>query len=126
MIVYLYDYTSYHFHYIFSGSGIKSPPMAQYSLGGDIFEVEVPPKSFYPAQFYLPESRYVKFNVSVVDYAVAGIYGRRNVPPTHVQYGFFQVADGNRLARSKRAIREVKCYPLTIFSLGNLRQCSIL
>ena len=81
--------------------------MAQYALGADVLDVEVPPKSFYPAQFYLPESRYVRFNVSVPDYAVAGIYGRRNVPPTHVQYGFFQVADGNRLARTKRSNRNV-------------------
>ncbi|CAG5114545.1 unnamed protein product, partial [Candidula unifasciata] len=47
----------------------------------------------------------VKLNLSVPSDAMVGIYGRRGMPPTHVQFDFFKVIDGTRVGiQSRRAV----------------------
>ncbi|CAL1538216.1 unnamed protein product, partial [Lymnaea stagnalis] len=47
----------------------------------------------------------VKLNLSVPSDAMVGVYGRRGMLPTHVQFDFFKVIDGTRVGlRSKRAV----------------------
>lgn len=47
----------------------------------------------------------VKFNLSVPGDAMIGVYGRRGMPPTHVQFDFFKVIDGTRVRlQAKRAV----------------------
>lgn len=47
----------------------------------------------------------VKLNLSVPSDAKVGIYGRKGMPPSHIQFDFFKVIDGIRMGvRSKRAV----------------------
>ena len=83
----------------FVSGAINTTPsviIVQYPLGRR-FEKEVPPHSFWRTQFYMSNSEFVKFNFSVPSYAVIGVYGRKNVQPTHAQYDFFHVLDGNKI-----------------------------
>ncbi|KAK2169042.1 hypothetical protein LSH36_12g01003 [Paralvinella palmiformis] len=54
----------------------------------------------------MPHPQTVHYNVTVPEFAVIGVYGRRNVEPSPVQYDFFHVVDGsmieNRRDRYKR------------------------
>ena len=54
----------------------------------------------------MPSAETVHYNITVPEYAVIGVYGRRNVQPSPVQYDFFHVVDGsmieNRRDRYKR------------------------
>ncbi|XP_013877523.1 teneurin-1 [Austrofundulus limnaeus] len=43
---------------------------------------------------------YVKFNLSLSHNALLGVYGRRNIPPTHTQFDFVKLLDGKALPRS--------------------------
>ncbi len=77
--------------------------IVQYPLGRSLAE-DIPPHSFWRTQFYLPTSSFVKFNFSLPAEAVIGVYGRKNVQPTHTQYDFLHVIDGRQIHKRKRAV----------------------
>lgn len=98
-------------HLLFSGAKPTTPSVivVQYPLGRR-FKQEVAPQSFWRTQFYMSSAEFVKFNFSVPNSGIIGVYGRKNAQPTHVQYDFFHVFDGNKIrlmegGRSKRAIQ---------------------
>lgn len=95
--------------YFFSLTGAKFLPTApsviiiQYPLG-KMLEQEIPPQTFWRTQFYMPHSQFVKFNFTLPSQSVIGVYGRKNIEPSHTQYDFFHVMDGSKIVvRSKRA-----------------------
>ncbi|GFR86624.1 teneurin-2 [Elysia marginata] len=66
----------------------------------------VPPDTFLMTQMEQRVPGSIKLNLSVPGDAIVGVYGRRGMPPTHVQFDFFKVIDGSRVGngRSKRAV----------------------
>uniref|UniRef100_A0A2C9KDD1 EGF-like domain-containing protein n=1 Tax=Biomphalaria glabrata TaxID=6526 RepID=A0A2C9KDD1_BIOGL len=65
----------------------------------------VPPGTFWISMLDQRVSGTVKINLTVPGDAMMGIYGRRGMPPTHVQFDFFKVIDGTRVGhRAKRAL----------------------
>ena len=120
-----------------SGAIPTSPSViiVQYPLGRR-FEQEVPPHSFWRTQFYMSDSEFVKFNFSVPSYAIIGIYGRKNVQPTHAQYDFFHVLDGNKImlmdgSRGKRSANvsntdSEELFQYTVISEVTLEQIHVI
>lgn len=45
----------------------------------------IPPGLFWRFHITVHHPEYVKFNISLTRDALLGIYGRRNIPPTHTQ-----------------------------------------
>ncbi len=45
----------------------------------------IPPGLFWRFHLTVHHPEYVKFNISLTRDALLGIYGRRNIPPTHTQ-----------------------------------------
>ena len=93
---------------------------------GKMAEAQIAPNSFWRTHFYLPEARFVKMNVSVPSSALVGVYGGKNVRPSHTLYDFFQVFSGEKLmlnhgkhrfARSLRAIVSVFLEELGNFTM---------
>ena len=82
----------------FVGTGTTVAPViiVQYPLGKRM-EKEIDPFGFWRTQFYMPTPTYVKFNFTVPRDTVIGVYGRRKTQPTHAQYDFFQVLNGNKI-----------------------------
>lgn len=96
-----------HFQFFFPGSTFTPPtsPVAQLQIGETTLPT-IPPKSFWRSKFTQDESKFVKFNMSIEDDAVLGVYGRRGVAPSVAQFDFFEVVDGRTLsARSKRSTK---------------------
>ena len=77
----------------------------QYPLGLPLVQT-IAPHTYLRTQLYMPHPQTVHYNVTVPEFAVIGVYGRRNVEPSPVQYDFFHVVDGsmieNRRDRYKR------------------------
>jgi len=100
-----------------------SVSVVQYPLGRRIGQ-EVPAHGLWRTQFYLPDARFIKFNFSVPLSAVMGIYGRRNVHPTHTQYDFFHVVDGQRGALTQSTAghrsRRMLDAPVAVSHVGQL------
>lgn len=111
-----------------AGTTTPEPPsviVIQYPLGRRL-ELEVPPRGLWRTQFYLPDPRFIKFNFTVSSTAVIGMYGRRDAQPSHTQYDFFHVLDGQKtaLTKTKRGrqrrmlpavVRFVKLFVITSF-----------
>ncbi|XP_028838549.1 teneurin-1 isoform X2 [Denticeps clupeoides] len=57
----------------------------------------IPPGLFWRFHINVHHPEYVKFNVSLARDALLGIYGRRNIPPTHTQFDFVKLLDGRQL-----------------------------
>ncbi|GFO18357.1 teneurin-2 [Plakobranchus ocellatus] len=68
----------------------------------------------------------VRLNLSVPGDAMVGVYGRKGMPPTHVQFDFFKVIDGSRVerSRSKRAT-VISCYCTGAVKI-NAKRCDAL
>lgn len=45
----------------------------------------IPPGLFWRFQITIHHPVYLKFNISLAKDSLLGIYGRRNIPPTHTQ-----------------------------------------
>jgi hypothetical protein len=56
------------------------------------------PKSFWLTKFHQTTDKRVKFNFSIQNSAMLGIYGRRELAPSIVQYDFFEVIESYWLA----------------------------
>jgi hypothetical protein len=96
-------------------------PVDQYQLGTQT-QQSVGPKEFWKLNFFLRDAATLRFNASVVtppsssaddvtsgdvSEAAFGVYCRRGLPPTHVQYDFFRVADvTNHVKSSSRTAQQ--------------------
>ncbi|CAG08376.1 unnamed protein product [Tetraodon nigroviridis] len=60
----------------------------------------VPPGLFWRFHMTVHHPTYVKFNLSLSHNALLGVYGRRNIPPTHTQFDFVKLLDGKALPKS--------------------------
>ncbi|XP_046872433.1 teneurin-1-like isoform X2 [Hypomesus transpacificus] len=60
----------------------------------------IPPGLFWRFHLTVHHPTYIKFNLSLSHNALLGVYGRRNVPPTHTQFDFVKLLDGKQLPRS--------------------------
>uniref|UniRef100_A0A3B3DKS9 Teneurin transmembrane protein 1 n=1 Tax=Oryzias melastigma TaxID=30732 RepID=A0A3B3DKS9_ORYME len=60
----------------------------------------IPPGLFWRFHMTVHHPTYVKFNLSLTHNALLGVYGRRNIPPTHTQFDFVKLLDGKALPRS--------------------------
>lgn len=69
-------------------------------LGQQLSDI-IPPYGYWNMQFYLLESVYVKFEVSIPRGSSIGVYGRRNALPTHTAYDFLQVLSGFKTGTSR-------------------------
>ncbi|XP_066570780.1 teneurin-1 [Amia ocellicauda] len=59
----------------------------------------IPPGLFWRFHITVHHPTYVKFNISLARDALLGIYGRRNIPPTHTQFDFVKLLDGKQLIK---------------------------
>uniref|UniRef100_A0A671NEQ1 Teneurin-1-like n=1 Tax=Sinocyclocheilus anshuiensis TaxID=1608454 RepID=A0A671NEQ1_9TELE len=75
------------------------------AVGTQLVQV-IPPGLFWRFHITVHHPEYVKFNISLTRDALLGIYGRRNIPPTHTQFDFVKLLDGRQLI--KQDSRNVK------------------
>uniref|UniRef100_A0A8C9T954 Teneurin transmembrane protein 1 n=1 Tax=Scleropages formosus TaxID=113540 RepID=A0A8C9T954_SCLFO len=61
----------------------------------------IPPGLFWRFHLIVHHPTYVKFNVSLTQDALLGIYGRRNIPPTHTQFDFVKLLDEKQLNKQE-------------------------
>lgn len=66
---------------------------------GQLQQMKIPPKSFWQSKYKQTDPGFVKLNFTIPDNAVLGVYGRKNLPPTHVQFEFFEIFSGSRLVK---------------------------
>uniref|UniRef100_A0A3Q2XBJ5 Teneurin transmembrane protein 3 n=1 Tax=Hippocampus comes TaxID=109280 RepID=A0A3Q2XBJ5_HIPCM len=70
---------------------------------------DVPPGVFWRSQLYIDQPQFLKFNISVQRDALVGVYGRKGLPPSHTQYDFVELLDGNRLiSKDKRSMSDTE------------------
>ncbi|KAM5146383.1 teneurin-1 isoform 2-T2 [Mantella aurantiaca] len=69
-------------------------------IGKQILEI-IPPALFWRFQITIHHPMYLKFNVSFSKDSLLGIYGRRNIPPTHTQFDFVKLMDGKHLMKQE-------------------------
>lgn len=62
----------------------KAIDRGEVDIGTQVMQV-IPPGLFWRFHITIHHPEYVKFNVSLARDALLGIYGRRNIPPTHTQ-----------------------------------------
>lgn len=53
-------------------------------IGAQVMQT-IPPGLFWRFQITIHHPVYLKFNISLAKDSLLGIYGRRNIPPTHTQ-----------------------------------------
>lgn len=73
-------------------------PEKKYQLGTEVAE-NVGPGLFWKLQMQLQESKFVKCNLSIAEEGTVGVFGRRNIPPTVVQYDFIEILSGQHSSR---------------------------
>ncbi|XP_023930983.1 teneurin-m-like isoform X2 [Lingula anatina] len=69
-------------------------------------EERVLPKDSWIQQLDIIDPKFVKFNFTLPDDAVIGVYGRLNSKPTYVQYDFFHMLDGRKISQQRRRRRD--------------------
>ncbi|KAL4648805.1 teneurin-1-like [Arapaima gigas] len=69
-------------------------------IGSQVMQT-IPPGLFWRFHLTIHHPTYVKFNVSLARDALLGIYGRRNIPPTHTQFDFVKLLDGTQLIKQE-------------------------
>ncbi|XP_063415376.1 teneurin-m-like isoform X2 [Mytilus trossulus] len=85
-----------------SSSHLGSTVGPTYFLVGDPnVKHQIPPKSFWMLKFNQDKDKRVKFNFSIPSSAILGVYGRRGIAPSIVQYDFFEVLDGSTIPMRK-------------------------
>ncbi|XP_076149042.1 teneurin-1-like isoform X1 [Alosa pseudoharengus] len=67
-------------------------------IGAQVSQV-IPPSLFWRFHLTVHHPTYVKFNLSLSREALLGVYGRRNLPPTHTQFDFVKLLDGKHLLK---------------------------
>ncbi|XP_076878792.1 teneurin-1-like isoform X2 [Brachyhypopomus gauderio] len=66
----------------------------------------IPPGLFWRLHLAVHHPTYVKFNLSLSRDALLGVYGRRNIPPTHTQFDFVKLLDGKQLIKQEAKVSE--------------------
>ncbi|XP_006916229.1 teneurin-1 isoform X2 [Pteropus alecto] len=67
-------------------------------IGAQVMQT-IPPGLFWRFQITIHHPIYLKFNISLAKDSLLGIYGRRNIPPTHTQFDFVKLMDGKQLMK---------------------------
>ncbi|XP_077002061.1 teneurin-1 [Tamandua tetradactyla] len=67
-------------------------------IGAQVMQT-IPPGLFWRFQITIHHPIYLKFNISLAKDSLLGIYGRRNMPPTHTQFDFVKLMDGKQLIK---------------------------
>uniref|UniRef100_A0A8C6RSI5 Teneurin-1 n=1 Tax=Nannospalax galili TaxID=1026970 RepID=A0A8C6RSI5_NANGA len=67
-------------------------------IGAQVMQT-IPPGLFWRFQITIHHPVYLKFNISLAKDSLLGIYGRRNIPPTHTQFDFVKLMDGKQLVK---------------------------
>ncbi|XP_036595867.1 teneurin-1 isoform X5 [Trichosurus vulpecula] len=67
-------------------------------IGAQVMQT-IPPGLFWRFQIMIHHPIYLKFNISLAKDSLLGIYGRRNIPPTHTQFDFVKLMDGKQLQK---------------------------
>ncbi|XP_049500791.1 teneurin-1 [Panthera uncia] len=67
-------------------------------IGAQVMQT-IPPGLFWRFQITIHHPIYLKFNISLAKDSLLGIYGRRNIPPTHTQFDFVKLMDGKQLVK---------------------------
>uniref|UniRef100_A0A6I8P921 Teneurin-1 n=1 Tax=Ornithorhynchus anatinus TaxID=9258 RepID=A0A6I8P921_ORNAN len=67
-------------------------------IGAQVMQT-IPPGLFWRFQITIHHPMYLKFNISLARDSLLGIYGRRNIPPTHTQFDFVKLMDGKQLIK---------------------------
>ncbi|XP_064184438.1 teneurin-1-like isoform X1 [Anguilla rostrata] len=76
----------------------RSIDRGEVDIGTQVMQT-VPPGLFWRFHLTVHHPTYVKFNISLARDALLGIYGRRNIPPTHTQFDFVKLLDGKQLIK---------------------------
>ncbi|KAK6173150.1 hypothetical protein SNE40_016661 [Patella caerulea] len=72
---------------------------------GQTLQHEIPAKSFWTTRLARDKDGFIKLNFSLSESAILGVYGRRSVSPSHAQFDFFKVVEGQRIqSRQKRSL----------------------
>uniref|UniRef100_A0A4W4DYT4 Teneurin transmembrane protein 1 n=1 Tax=Electrophorus electricus TaxID=8005 RepID=A0A4W4DYT4_ELEEL len=79
------------------GRGIDRGEVA---IGALLVQV-IPPGLFCRFSVSVQHPEHIQFNVSLTRDALIGIYGRRNLPPTHTQFDFVKLLDGKHLLKQE-------------------------
>ncbi|TRZ16651.1 hypothetical protein HGM15179_010424 [Zosterops borbonicus] len=74
-------------------------------IGAQVMQT-IPPGLFWRFQITIHHPVYLKFNISLAKDSLLGIYGRRNIPPTHTQFDFVKLMDGKQLIKQEPKISE--------------------
>uniref|UniRef100_A0A672V9V8 Teneurin-1 n=1 Tax=Strigops habroptila TaxID=2489341 RepID=A0A672V9V8_STRHB len=74
-------------------------------IGAQVMQT-IPPGLFWRFQITIHHPMYLKFNISLAKDSLLGIYGRRNIPPTHTQFDFVKLMDGKQLIKQEPKISE--------------------
>ncbi|XP_021044503.1 teneurin-1 isoform X2 [Mus pahari] len=69
-------------------------------IGAQVMQT-IPPGLFWRFQITIHHPIYLKFNISLAKDSLLGIYGRRNIPPTHTQFDFVKLMDGKQLVKQE-------------------------
>ncbi|CAM4720009.1 teneurin-1 isoform X1 [Lepidochelys kempii] len=69
-------------------------------IGAQVMQT-IPPGLFWRFQITIHHPIYLKFNISLAKDSLLGIYGRRNIPPTHTQFDFVKLMDGKQLIKQE-------------------------
>ncbi|XP_032052244.1 teneurin-1 isoform X5 [Aythya fuligula] len=69
-------------------------------IGAQVMQM-IPPGLFWRFQITIHHPMYLKFNISLAKDSLLGIYGRRNIPPTHTQFDFVKLMDGKQLIKQE-------------------------
>ena len=88
-------------------TAVPSVILIQYQFGRPL-ESTIAPHDFLRTQLYAADAQFIKFNLSVPRGAMVGVYGRRSAQPTHVQYDFFNVVDGDKVILSANERRPTR------------------
>ncbi|XP_053555097.1 teneurin-1 isoform X2 [Bombina bombina] len=78
----------------------RSIDSGEIDIGKQIVQ-SIPPGLFWRFQITIHHPLYLKFNVSLAKDSLLGIYGRRNIPPTHTQFDFVKLMDGKQLIKQE-------------------------
>ncbi|XP_051791182.1 LOW QUALITY PROTEIN: teneurin-1 [Erpetoichthys calabaricus] len=78
----------------------KAIDRGEVEIGTQVMQT-IPPGLFWRFHITIHHPMYLKFNVSLARDALLGIYGRRNIPPTHTQFDFVKLLDGKQLIKQE-------------------------
>ncbi|XP_041597482.1 teneurin-1 isoform X5 [Vulpes lagopus] len=74
-------------------------------IGAQVMQT-IPPGLFWRFQITIHHPIYLKFNISLAKDSLLGIYGRRNIPPTHTQFDFVKLMDGKQLVKQDSKVSD--------------------